>query len=449
MTTPEKDNKQPQSLTYFPSIIPDNDVKSEWMQEMSKCRTMIAVASPMLTYMAFRCRFRWTHDEMIQTAAAMPWNGENHLFFNPKFFMDDGLKSSEERAFVVLHEVLHIMLEHVGRATDQGYDRQLWNIATDYVINLTCAGAYKDENGDVKYAERYSKYLHVPKGCLFDERFIGMSSDEVYHLLLDENDQDAQKAIESVTGQPGEDGEGQQALDGVADVQPTKEEVGNNRRAASAGVATAEQQNGIGENEGNLVRTIAGMSKPVVCWEDELQEAVQHSTKERSTYSRLSRRQGLGGVVFPSQTGQRINGVFGFDSSGSMCESDYADVAGELSGILDSFEAWDLTVLSCDTKAYVIGEYSSDDDDDISTMTIEAKGLGGTILVPLVEYANDQLDEGEEINFCIIVTDGGFHESDLDPYFSDELKNIVVVTRGGNTNLQLENAKVIYMDDLA
>lgn len=439
-----EDNKLPESLTYFPSIIPDDEIKSEWAQEMSKCRTMIAVASPMLAYFLFRCEFHWTHDEMIQTAAAMPWNGKNHLFFNPTFFMDGaGLKSSEERSFVVLHEMFHIFLEHVGRATDQGYDRQLWNIATDYVINLTCSGVYKDEDENVKYAERYTKYLHVPEGCLFDERFIGMSSDEVYHLLLEENDQDAGKAVESVLG------EGQGAMDGVADVQPTKEETGNNRRAASAGVATAEQQNGIGENEGNLVKTIAGMSKPVVCWEDELQEAVQHSTKERSTYSRLSRRQGLGGVVFPSQTGQRISGVFGFDSSGSMTQDDYADVVGELSGILDSFEAWDLTVLSCDTKAYVIGDYSSDDDDDISTMKLEAKGIGGTVLLPLVEYANGLLDEGEEINFCIIVTDGGFHESELDPYFSEELKNIVVVTRGGNTSLQMENAKVIYMDDIA
>lgn len=444
-TQPEAlESKLPTSISYFPSFMGNDELKSEWLESFSGARTNVSLASPMLAYMLFRCEYLWTRDENIQTAAAMPWNGKNYIFINPDFWMNS-LKNNEERAFVLLHEVLHIFLEHVGRASDQGYDPQLWNVATDYVINLTCSGAYKkDDASRVDYANKYKLYLAVPSMCLFDERFINMSADEVYHLLLEENDNDAQKAVESALS--GGEG-GQQALDGVADVGVSDGDSMKNRQSASAGAKQAQAAKSIGENEGDLIRRLEEMNKPFVSWRDELDESVQHSTKERTTYNRLSRREGDGGVVFPSMTGNRISGVFGFDSSGSMSEEDYRDVVGELSGLLDQFDGWDMHIVSCDTKATVLGQYSSDDDDDINSIDLDAVGGGGTSMSPIADYAVEQIEMGEEINFCVIVTDGYVPIDSLDAAFSDEMTNIVVVTRNGNKDLVLSNAKVIVMND--
>ena len=453
---PEKDQSlgdMPESLTYFPSFLDQDEIKSEWLDTFSGARTNVSLASPMLAYMMFRCEYLWTHDPLIETAAAMPWNGKNYVFINPDFWMNK-LKNDEQRGFVLLHEILHIFLEHVGRASDEGYNGQLWNIATDYVINLTCAGAYKEENDtSVQYGKKYKLYLDVPKFCLYDERFINMSADEVYHLLLEENDNDAQKAIQSVMGgsDGGGDGEGagsgQRPLDGVADVPMDEGDKMTNRQSASAGVKQAEVSKSIGENEGNLVRRLEEMNKPFVSWRDELNEIVQHSTKERPTYNRLSRREGDGGVVFPSLTGHKINGVFGFDSSGSMSPDDYADVVGELNGLLDQFEAWDIDLVSCDTQAHVLGTYSSEDDDSIETMRLDAEGGGGTELSSMVHYANEKNEMEGDINFCIIITDGFIPTEPMEMACDHDIAYIVVVTRNGNKNLTLENAKVIIMND--
>lgn len=441
----------------FPNCLDSADVKEEWRESFSEARTFVSLASPLMAYMMFNCKYHWVDDPRIKTAAAMPKDGVNHIFINPTFWMT-GLKNTEQRSFVLLHEILHIFLEHSGRQVDMGYNHELWNIATDYHINLTCAGAYReDENSSVQYAKKYRLYMEKPTFVLFDERFIEMSSDEIYHLLLEENDQDAQKAIEACTGgqQAGEDGQpqggngggtGQVPLDRVSGEAPDREQQAANRQTASAAVASAASSNMIGDSEGNLAERLHNMSKPVVDWREELAEAVQTSTKERYTYNRLSRREGDGGVVFPSLTGRKISVCFGFDSSGSMGAEDYADVGGELSGVLDQFEAWELYLLSCDVKAFELGYYASDDGDDLSTMTLEARGGGGTDMTPLVTYSNDLVDSGEEINACIVVTDGYIPVDDLEREFSDELVNIVVVTRGGNKHLTLNNAKVIFMN---
>lgn len=456
ITEEEKKNISIVCLSEFPMVMDENDVPSAAINAMSDARVNVSLATPLLAYLMFQCKFHWSDDPRIQTAAAMPYKGENHLFFNPHFFMNR-LRNTEQRAFVILHELLHIFLEHCGRATDQGYHMMLWNIATDYVINLSAAGAYKTEDmSSVEIARRYKLYMEKPDFVLYDERFINMTSDEVYHLLLEENDQDAEKAAQAHGGggNPGEGSEGgggnengQMPLDGVSQTSGGKEQVMKNRRSAAAAVSNASSTRSIGEGEGGLVHTLHEMTKPVVDWREQLEEAVQVSTKERYTYNRLSRREGDGGVVFPSMTGKRINVVFGFDSSGSMGVDDYNDVVGELSGILDQFDGWELELVSCDTVAEVLGHYSSEDGDDIRTMNLATHAGGGTDMEPIISHANDLVDQGEELNACIVVTDGYIPTDSVDHACSDEIMNIFVVTRNGNKHLQLENAKVIQMAD--
>jgi predicted metal-dependent peptidase len=140
--------------------------------------------------------------------------------------------------------------------------------------------------------------------------------------------------------------------------------------------------------------------------------------------------------------------MFGFDSSGSMGYADYADVGGELGSLLEMFDAWELDLVTCDTAATLLGTYSSEEEDDLGTMDFRAVGGGGTEMSPMVDYANEQFDEGEEFNACIVVTDGYIPEEPVNTSTSeDRMKYIFVVTRGGNRGLQLADAKVIYMDD--
>lgn len=54
----------------------------------------------------------------------------NKIYYNPEFL---GGLTTEEQIFILAHEVCHIAFNHISRRKDK--DKNLWNIATDAVIN--------------------------------------------------------------------------------------------------------------------------------------------------------------------------------------------------------------------------------------------------------------------------------------------------------------------------
>lgn len=87
------------------------------------------------------------------------------LLYNPKFV--SGL-SDKERTFLFAHEVCHVAFEHIFRS--EGKDKQLWNIATDSVINalLKQDGLPMIDGG-----------VDIPEAVNYD-------AEEMYNKLLEE-----------------------------------------------------------------------------------------------------------------------------------------------------------------------------------------------------------------------------------------------------------------------
>lgn len=440
------------SVGTLPQAIADNMLKADWLDEFSSARTAITAATALIAYQMYQCDYRFTDELPIPTAGALVANGKNHIFIDPTFW-ETGLQNTKERAFVLFHEILHIFLEHQGRQTDLGYHHELWSIATDYYINLVGSGTYRNEHGQIAYAEKYTKFFSRPKCALYKERFLGMSSDEIYHLLLKENNNDADAAAKANGGgsRPGDGSEGnedgQMPLDSVSDEPLSNHEIAKNRRIVASAVTKAAKEKSIGVNEGNLVLAFKDINTAKITWQDQLDTVIQSSIKDRSTYNRVSRRtDSSSDIIMPSHTGDSIRVVYGVDSSRSMSDDDYKDCAGELKGIIDQFDQWELTLLSCDTKAHVIGDYSSEEHSDFADLDLRLIGGGGTNLQGMVDYAMEQADEGEEVNACIIVTDGHIPPLEVSPH--DEVPVIVVVTESGNAHLHIDNASVIFMKDI-
>ena len=67
-------------------------------------------------------------DEWCPTAAT----DGRHLYYNTEFFSK---MSSKEIEFVIAHEILHCVFDHMTRREDR--DPQLHNIACDYIVNNT------------------------------------------------------------------------------------------------------------------------------------------------------------------------------------------------------------------------------------------------------------------------------------------------------------------------
>lgn len=87
-------------------------------------------------------------------------DGKN-LYYNPEWF---NKLTKDEAAGVILHETLHCAFEHPWRKEKR--DHMRWNIACDYAIN-----------GIV------NESFPLPKGCLLDSKYFGMSAEMIYDSL--------------------------------------------------------------------------------------------------------------------------------------------------------------------------------------------------------------------------------------------------------------------------
>ena len=117
-----------------------------------------------------------------------------YIYVNPDFF--DGLPSDSQRAFLLGHEVGHMILRHPQRGKAFGkrgffrivngrripFDHRLYNTAADYVINadLIAHGLEPIENG--LYSDKYGRDHLV---------------DEVYAQLWEEQEQEPETESES------------------------------------------------------------------------------------------------------------------------------------------------------------------------------------------------------------------------------------------------------------
>lgn len=426
-------------LSYI-EVMPDDEL----LEMFTEARTNIVLGSSLYAYTLGRCEYIYTYD--ISTAGACVHDERNIIFINPDFFKKE-LKNRKQRAFLIVHELDHIFFEHQSHCIEMCYDHGTFNEAADYFINLATAGVYLNENGSRCEGKKYKLYFEMPEIGLYDERFLGMGSDEIYRILIDEkkkNPSPNNQAGGSGSGSGSAGGNGKK-LDVFFGNGGSHQKKSANAQTTAAAVVFAQQNNAIGENEGNLVNRINEMHKPVISWTDKLCALVQSSVRERPTYNRISRRSCCDGdgVIFPTFTGNCINVLFGFDTSGSMGQNDYAIVAGELQGILEQFDSWNLHLVCCDVKLHEIGYYSSEDQDTFSDISLDIRGGGGTDMSPIAKQARYLTEvEGVTLDACIVVTDGDIIVRDLDDAFTTEITNIVVSTRKHN-KLEFKNAECI------
>lgn len=406
---------------------------------LSRARTNVVLGSAIFAYLLMRTDFVFVESEEIKTMHTIAHQETHQALVNADFFF--GLPNDKQRAAVLMHCIKHIFFMHQQRCIEKGYKHELFEAAADFYVNLAIAGAYKSGN-DVKFCQRYKNYFELPNDWLYDERFVGMSVDEIYEKLKEEQDEEDQQ--DDSDGDGGGSGNGPMSPDSLAGDGGSERKNVELVRAMGEAVISAQQSNRIGDSEGNVEMMIAEMSKPVVRWTDIISSKIMAAIKQRETYMRVSRRSSCdgNGVLFPSYTGNKIRAVFGFDCSGSMGESDYKQVVAELYSLLGQFEAWDVHIVSCDTKLHEIGYYSSENMDTFDDVDLQFTGGGGTNMSPIPNYANDLVDVfGEHIDVCVVITDGYIEASSLDKAFDSTMLNVVVTTQSPVT---LKNAESIH-----
>ena len=331
----------------------------------------------------------------------------------------EGLSDPEFR-FLILHENYHKMFMHLT-SWDYLYaeDPKLANMACDYVINLMIV----DENTDgfaTMPVDAQGKQIG-----LLDERFRGMNELQVFRILKQEQDDEAEDGESGESGD-GESGEGEgesQGGNGRATSntpneggldehdwegakEMTEEEKGDLAReidqAIRQGALTASK---IGSG-GN--RAVDQLLQTQVDWRKALREFITETCTgtDDSTWRRPSRRHMAAGILRPSGITERVGElVIAIDTSGSIGGPELTRCLSEIKGVCDTVKPESVRVLYWDTQVCgdeVYGGNTGTPLEQLTQRTTPAGG-GGTAVQCIPDHIRDT---GIKAQAVIVLTDG-------------------------------------------
>jgi predicted metal-dependent peptidase len=296
---------------------------------------------------------------------------------NPKFL--DSLSLSET-TFVLAHETLHCVFEHMFRRGDRTPNR--WNIAADYVINEILI---KDKVGS------------MPKGGLYDPALVkqGNGTTEGVYALLPKDSE------EKGAGSPGG------AMDSVKD--GGKDAADTAQKKAEMQVKVIQARNAakmMGKLSVGLARIVEELTKPESNWREVLRRFLSERAKIDLSYAKPKRRFLADDLYLPSLTGEKLGVVaVGVDCSGSINNRILGMFEAEVRAIFQDASPTELQILYFDAKVLKTESYTDGDLPKLSPI-----GGGGTMFGPVFEGL-----EGQEVRpvACIMLTDllGDFGKS--------------------------------------
>jgi len=308
----------------------------------------------------------------LKVKDASDWCGSaatdgRHLYYNHDFF--DGL-SINEVEFVIAHEILHNIFNHMARVDDR--HRKVWNFATDYTVN---GQLVRDKIGTPP----------AKINILHHAKYYGKGAEEIYDELYKEHkdflDQLGQMLDEHIDWS-GEDNDGKHPN------QPTysKEELQNIRDEIIESVIQAAQA--AGNVPAEIGRMIKAFTEPKMNWREILRNQIQSILKNDYTWSRPARKTMAYGIFLPSMNfDETIDVAIALDMSGSITNEQAGIFLSEVKGIMEEYKDFKIKIWCFDTKVYNEQDFSSDNGDDITEYQII--GGGGTSFECNWEYMKE------------------------------------------------------------
>lgn len=311
--------------------------------------------------------------EDIPTACT---NGRD-VIYNPEFIksLDD-----KELNFVVLHEALHKVYQHMHLWKKLWKDNpMLANMAADYVVNYAIHEA--DVNGEI---------TKIPSSALFDKKYAGMTTKQVFELLKKDS-----QYVKEQSGHDTHDWEGAEQL--------SDEEVKETAKQIDQALRQGEIIRG--KMQGNKNRSINELLEPKVNWREQLREFVNATcrNKDKTTWKRPHKRFLGQDIYMPSMIGESIGKVVvGIDTSGSIGDKELSEFLTEVVAICDDVAPSSIELLYWDTEVAGHETYNQGDYKALVQSTKPAGG-GGTHVGCVNQYIKDKRIEPEAV---IILTDG-------------------------------------------
>lgn len=314
------------------------------------------------------------------------------LVINPNFIEPLSLKQT---IGLLLHEVMHVALEHVSRKESANLEKIRYNIAGDYVINgmLDNWGYELPENGYINH--KYDTY----------------STRQVYDDL--ENIAIPKNFVVDILPSTG---------DGDNEEEHAERVITNIIKA----VTQAKLNNDCGSIPGEILIKVEELTNPKLPWNVILQEYMSSYNKDDYSWTKPNRKY-WPEFYLPSAIGENLDQItVGIDTSGSISQKDFDAFIAEVSYIFDILKPKKLRLMTFDTEVRDDKEFTEGD----SIEGLTCFGGGGTDIHPLIKSI---IEDSPDI--VLIFTDMEFFMPNLDSVQSDLFwirigKNKKIPTKG-------------------
>jgi len=368
---------------------PNPDLTEQELKEMREdvedriivARVGLLLRHPFFGNMATRLKIV-CGDAWCPTAAV---DGRN-LYFNTQFF---NALSNREIEFVIAHEILHCVFDHLMRREDR--DALIYNIAADYIVNNILV---RDRIGE------------KPKiiDCYQDFKYENWTSEEVYDEIKEKYDEEELKQLGELLDEhvdwgkdPGEEGEEGPGANANGDGGNSKgqgrptysdEELRKIRDEIKENMISAAQSAGAGNVPGGVERMLKELTDPKMNWREILRQQIQSTIRDDYTFSRPSRKGWHTGAILPGMNFQEtIDLCISIDMSGSIGNEQATDFLSEVKGIMDEYRDYNIKLWCFDTNVYNEADFSADGGDTLEDY--EVTGGGGTDFMVNWQYMKD------------------------------------------------------------
>ena len=327
-------------------------------------------------------------DEWCGTAAT---DGKR-FYYNSRFIM---MLKPKEVEFLVGHEVLHVVYDHMGRRGTR--DPQLWNVADDYAVNA-----------DLKRHKVGEFITTVP--CLYETKYDGMSAEAIYDDLYDKADKISLDDLvdkmldDHIDGDDDGDGDGEGEEGEGRGKRPkmSKEEREQVRQEMKQAILAAAQSAEGGTVPKGVERLIKHATNPVMPWRELIQSNLTSAIRNDYSWTRPNRKGWHMDAVMPGMTpGEEIDVTIAIDMSGSISTKQGQAFLAEVAGMMDAFDGYKLHVFCFDTEVYNPQDFTSENMDTVDEY--ELQGGGGTDFDSIFEYLKSEAIEPKRL---IVFTDG-------------------------------------------
>ena len=344
---------------------------------IQKARTALLLDHPFFGSLLYRLK-----DRESCAVKTMATDGVS-LLWNPEFVET---LTAATLAGTLAHEVMHPALHHHLRRSAR--DPKRWNIACDFAINplLVDAG------------------LKLPEGILLEDRFRGMSAEQIYNLLESEEDSDADRQDEqqgaasddsngSSTGNepsdpsaPETDGGIGQVLDAPpeSDDSPTEQEQARDWEIAVNQAMTVAQQ--AGKVPAGLDRTMDGAAEATVNWRELLRRLWSETIAADYSWMRPNRRHLWRGLYLPGVVKEGAGEiVIAVDCSGSIGGRQLRLFEAEARSILEGQRPERVYVLYFEAVVQKVETYEAG-----QPISLNPIGGGGTEFGPCFDWVKER-----------------------------------------------------------